>query len=257
MGLPTRPRFWLAAEVIDCRQAGRLLAGISPRSSSLASRQASQSPKASEHKSDLARNAFCFAAGKRWPKLPRMSRSETENSPSPTAEAEPQPAWFCVRTHVKHEHVAAQHLRKSEHLEVFNPRIRFIRPTRVGTICVVESLFPSYIFARFDWRKDFARVNYAPAVAEVVHFGARWPAIPDSVIAELRAIIGPQELRVLKEPAPGDTVQIAGGILHGLKAVVTHVMPGRQRVMVLMDFLGRQTSVELPANQVAKTEIRL
>ena len=186
-----------------------------------------------------------------------MLRANTPRSSSKENQPEAGPAWFCVRTHVKHEHLAAQHLRQFEHVEVFNPRIRFSRPTRQGAISVVEALFPSYIFARFDWHQDLAKVNYAPAVAGVVHFGARWPSIPDHVIAELRATIGPQEIHVVKALAPGDAVQIAGGILHGLKAVVTYIMPGRQRVMVLMDFLGRQTSVELPVSRVAKTEIRI
>ena len=166
-------------------------------------------------------------------------------------------AWFCLRTHVKHEHVAARHLRQIEHVEVFNPRIRFARATRTGAMWIVEALFPSYLFARFAWEIDLARVSYSPGVSGVVHFGARWPTIPDAVIDELRSRLGPADVHVLKDVAPGDAVQIAGGILHGLEAVVTQVMPGRQRVLVLMDFLGRQTAVELPLNRVAKLEVRL
>ena len=166
-------------------------------------------------------------------------------------------AWFCVRTQMKHEHVAARHLRQFEQVEVFNPRIRFSRATRTGVVWVVESLFPNYVFARFDWHTDLAKVNYAPGVAGVVHFGTRWPSIPDPVIEELRARLGSEDLHVIKDIAPGDTVQIAGGVMHGLEAVVTQVMPGRQRVMVLMDFLGRQTAVEIAVNRVAKTEIRI
>jgi transcription antitermination factor NusG len=60
-----------------------------------------------------------------------------------------------------------------------------------------------------------------------------------------------QELR------PGDEVEIAGGAFFGLAAVVTRVMPGRQRVAVLLDFLGRQTTVELDRGQLARNrEIR-
>jgi transcription antitermination factor NusG len=45
---------------------------------------------------------------------------------------------------------------------------------------------------------------------------------------------------------------MAGGIFHGLTAVITQVMPGRERVMVLMDFLGRQTTVEVATNGIVK-----
>jgi transcription antitermination factor NusG len=37
-----------------------------------------------------------------------------------------------------------------------------------------------------------------------------------------------------------------------LNAVVTQVMPGKQRVMVLMDFLGRQSTVEVAAQSIIR-----
>jgi transcription antitermination factor NusG len=37
-----------------------------------------------------------------------------------------------------------------------------------------------------------------------------------------------------------------------LEGVITRVIPARQRVAVLLDFLGRQTAVELPAEQLIK-----
>jgi transcriptional antiterminator RfaH len=82
----------------------------------------------------------------------------------------------------------------------------------------------------------------------VVHFGDRWPIVPEAVIEELRASIGADQVHVIREELrPGEAVQIAGGVFHGLRAVVTRVMPSRERVAVLLEFLGRQTSVELPS----------
>jgi transcription antitermination factor NusG len=87
----------------------------------------------------------------------------------------------------------------------------------------------------------------------VVHFGDRWPTVPDAVIAELRAAVGEEELCVVPgELVPGDEVRIIGGSFQGLHAVVARVMPGRERVAVLMEFLGRQTSIELPASTIIK-----
>jgi transcription antitermination factor NusG len=92
----------------------------------------------------------------------------------------------------------------------------------------------------------------------VVHFGARWPTIPETAIAELKAAMGVDSVKTLsQEFRPGDEVEIAGGAFLGLSAVVTRVMPGRQRVAVLLDFLGRQTTVELDRGQLARNrEIR-
>jgi len=140
-----------------------------------------------------------------------------------------------------------------EDVEVFNPSIRFARPTRNGPLWMTEALFPNYLFARFDWATSLAKVHYAPGISGVVHFGSQWPRIPDSTIEELRASLGPNELHeISKEFQPGEQVKVAGGIFHGLTAVITHLMPGRDRVLVLMDFLGRQTTVELPTDGVVK-----
>jgi transcriptional antiterminator RfaH len=161
--------------------------------------------------------------------------------------------WFCLRAQPKHEHIAAAHLRDLAGVEVFLPRIRFKRATRRGTAMVTEALFPNYLFARFNWQTSLRQVQHARGVRGVVHFGERWPTIDEAIIADLRQAVGDTELCVIPaELAPGDAVEIASGNFQGLEAVVTRVMPNRERVAVLMEFLGRQTSIELPADAVIK-----
>lgn len=165
--------------------------------------------------------------------------------------APPSLAWFCVRTQPRHEHIAAAGLRRNLELEVFLPRVRFKRPTRKGPVWVTEALFMNYLFARFDWGTCLRRVQSARGVAGVVHFGRHWPTIPDTIIAELRAAVGDEEVRVVtNEFNPGDVVEIAAGAFHGLQAIVTRIVPGKQRVAVLLDFLGRQTTLELTGEQL-------
>jgi transcriptional antiterminator RfaH len=166
-------------------------------------------------------------------------------------------AWFCLRTHPKHEHIAAAHLRRHEQIEVLNPRVRFWRATRAGRILVTEALFPNYLFARFDWRNSLNRIHYAPGIGGVVHFGDRWPTIPPEAIEELRRIVGAEEVHEIDdEVKPGEEVEIAGGAFHGLKAVVSQVMPGSRRVVVLLDFLGRQSAVQVPSASIVRSGFR-
>lgn len=165
--------------------------------------------------------------------------------------------WFCVRTQPKHEHIAAASLRHNLELEVFLPRIRFKRPTRQGPAWVTEALFVNYLFARFDQDSCLHRVKHARGVRDVVHFGKHWVSIPETVIADLRAAMGAAEVQVISnEFNPGETVEIAGGAFHGLQAVVTRVLPAKERVAVLLDFLGRQTSVELCSSQLVRQDQR-
>jgi len=162
-------------------------------------------------------------------------------------------AWFCLRTQPKHEHIAAAQLRQDLKIEAFLPRIRFRRSTRSGPAWVTEALFPNYLFVRFDLTARLRQVQAVRGVRCVVHFGSRWPAIPDPVIAELRAALNGEEIKVIsQELNPGDTVEVAAGVFHGFQALVSRVMPQRQRVSVLLDFLGRQTAVELDCRQLIR-----
>ena len=157
------------------------------------------------------------------------------------------PAWFCVRSQPKHEHIAAAHLQREPGIEVYLPRIRFKRATRRGPVWFTEALFPNYLFARFDLAACLRQVCHSRGVRGVVHFGDRWPIVPESVIEELRVTLGGEPVHVIREALqPGETVQIAGGVFHGLRAVITRAMPRRERVAVLLESLGRQTTVELP-----------
>jgi transcriptional antiterminator RfaH len=174
-----------------------------------------------------------------------------ESAPSHAAGA--GPAWFCLRTQPKHEHLAAAGLRKEPDVEVYLPRIRFRRSTRRGPVWFTEALFPSYLFARFDLAVSLRRVCHSRGVRGVVHFGERWPIVPEAAVEELRATLGADQVHVIQnELQPGEAVQIAGGVFHGLQAVVTRVMPSRDRVAVLLEFLGRQTAVELPGEAVIR-----
>jgi len=134
-----------------------------------------------------------------------------------------------------------------EVVDVFLPRIRFQRVTRQGKVWVTEALFPNYLFARFDWHFCLRQVQAARGVAGVIHFGERWPVIPAAIIEELRQTVGTEAIHTIATRLmPGDSVEIADGAMRGLQAVVSRVMPARERVAVLMEILGRPTEVELP-----------
>ena len=164
-------------------------------------------------------------------------------------------AWYCIRSQPKHEHIAAAHLRQEPGIDVYLPRIRFRRSTRLGPMWFTEPLFPNYLFVRFDLQTGLRQVHYTTGVSGVIHFGDHWPEIPGRVIEDLQCVVGPDELHVVDAGvAPGDPVVISGGAFHDLRAVVTRVMPARQRVAVLLEFLGRQTVLELPVGAVVSEE---
>jgi transcriptional antiterminator RfaH len=159
--------------------------------------------------------------------------------------------WYCLRSQPKHEHIAAAHLRMLENVTVFCPRIRFKRATRRGLVWVTEAMFPGYLFARFELSEMHRQVRYAHGVSGIVRFADRYPTIEEGALAELRDHAGAGEIKELSyELSQGDQVNIVNGIFAGLKAVVTQVLPAKERLKVLMDFLGRQIEAEVERSNV-------
>lgn len=179
--------------------------------------------------------------------------AETDSEPDPDSDPADE-AWYCVRARTKAEHLAAANLRGYANLdEVFCPRIRFEKPTRRGKVWFVEALFPGYLFARFDLARDLRAVRAATGVTGVLNFADRYPSLETSFIDELRAEF-PEDgagIRVIsQELASGDEVVLASGAMAGLRTIVTRVMPGQERVRILLDWLGQEREAEISRRDI-------
>ncbi len=165
------------------------------------------------------------------------------------------PQWFCVRAKPKAEHLAAMHLRQlgaDSPLEVFCPRIRFRRPTRRGPRIFCEALFPGYLFARFTLQHQLRAVTYCSAVTGVLQFGGNYPVVPPEFVEALRTEMDDDEVcQVQAELEEGQDIEIGDGPLRGFAGRVLQVHSGRDRVRVLLEFLGREQTVDVEAWKVA------
>lgn len=198
--------------------------------------------------------------GKFWvglrakPKVSGKMKTETAMMFPPSAEPSTHQAeqgWFCVRTHMKHEHIAAAHLKQLLGVDAFNPQLRLLRNTRRGRRWVVESLFPCYVFAFFVLDAMLEKITYTPGVKSLVRFGCHVPAIPARVIMDLQRELAGLPAQVLTDsPEDGEEVEVAAGPFAGSKASVIRVWPGQQRAQILIDVMGRPVPAELHLDQV-------
>lgn len=174
-----------------------------------------------------------------------------------TAERD-EAAWYCARTKPKHEHIAAAGLVRRMGLEVFHPRIRLERATQRGAVRVVEPLFPCYIFVRCALADCLDEIRYMTGVSGVVRFGDRVPRVADGVIEELRQCFERGDEAWAEDGlSPGTEVTVAEGSLMGSQGVVVRVLPARQRVQILLDFLGRPILAEVDRKALALDNCRM
>ncbi len=166
-----------------------------------------------------------------------------------------EPLWFCLKTQPKREHFAALGLRKDLEVNCFAPRLRFRRPTRRGPIWFVEAMFPGYLFAEFVYRERHRDVRYAAGVHQIVQFGEQVAVIDPEIMALLRQRTGEKELVTIdQEIKIGEPIEIAGGPFKGLEAIVTGILPAKERVRVLFDLLNRSVELEAPILNVIPTK---
>ncbi len=166
--------------------------------------------------------------------------------------------WFCLRAQPKRERIAHESLLRLDGVEALLPLIRYCRLRQGKRVCTTEPLFPGYLFARFEPLVRLNAVRYAHGVARIVQFGGRYPHIPNSSADHLREILGPENLLTLECPLePGTEVKIGAGPFRGIDAVVREYLPGKERVRILLDWLGRQIETEISIAAVTLPDSRL
>jgi transcriptional antiterminator RfaH len=176
-------------------------------------------------------------------------RSVTQSSASLALVLEP--VWFCLRTQPKREHLAATALRRQFGVECFSPRLRFRKMTQRGPVWFVEAMFPGYLFAKFTYSTQHRAVEASHGISGIVHFGDRLATLPENIVTALQSRVGSEEIVTLDcSIKVGQSVQIVDGPFQGLDVVVTHLLPAKDRIRVLFDFLGRSVKMEVSMRKV-------
>ena len=162
------------------------------------------------------------------------------------------PAWYALKSQSKREHIAAAAIRARTKLEVFCPRITYIKQTqRRGRVRFTEALFPGYLFVHCEINKHFRNLLAMQGIRGVLRYGSEFPVVPESFINELKNEMPSECWEVAADTLrEGSEVVVAEGPLMNIKAVISGILPASQRVNLLLEFLGRQITMHVPASAV-------
>jgi transcriptional antiterminator RfaH len=162
------------------------------------------------------------------------------------------PRWYVARTQVHAENKAAAHLVR-QGFQIYLPRHlkRRRHARRVDT--VAAPLFPGYLFVAFDiavqrWRSILSTVG----VSGLIFNGDGPAAIATSVIDGLRSNEDNGFIRLPAKPSymPGDKVRVEEGVFRSSFGLFDG-MTSEERIVVLLDLLGRKVRVTLDAEFVS------
>jgi transcriptional antiterminator RfaH len=159
--------------------------------------------------------------------------------------------WYLIHTKPLGEATARLNLERQGY-ETYVPRLAetTVRGGKVRDRVV--ALFPRYLFLHLnEGEQALAPVRSSTGVASVVRFGMRYAIVPDRIVNELRVREDNSGLhRLSKRPLmPGTEVSIRLGPFAGLEGVFEREA-GTDRVLVLLQLLGQDVRVGIPAQSI-------
>ena len=160
--------------------------------------------------------------------------------------------WYVIHTHSKQEDRADSNL-KVLGVQIFNPKIREFRYNQfsITPACMMKSLFPRYIFARFNINDLYHKVRFTRGVYSVVSFGDDPTPVAEEIITLLQSNVNEEGVvRIAEELKLGDRVMIKDGPLKNFVGVFEREMKDSDRIRVLLETVSYQAHIEIGRNMV-------
>jgi transcriptional antiterminator RfaH len=161
--------------------------------------------------------------------------------------------WYVVHTQPQNETRAEINLRR-QGFATYLPRYQRTRRHARKTETVTRPLFPRYLFVGLDLARDRWRaIQSTFGVSNLIFAGETPLAMPEGIVDQIRARESGDGFVTLGLPAgigPGSRVRLIDGIFADSKGVLERIAEDR-RVTILLELLGRQVRVNVPAASLA------
>jgi transcriptional antiterminator RfaH len=161
--------------------------------------------------------------------------------------------WHLVLSKRSSEEVAKMQLERQGY-SVYLPRLQAKVLRRGKWRERIVALFPRYLFVQLDSLvQSLGPIRSTIGVANIVRFGVEYAIVPNSIVNGLVEHEDPQtrlhKLRIGAWFKHGSAVRIAAGALSGLEGIFQYE-DGNDRVVVLLNLLGRETCVRVDSGCV-------
>jgi len=160
--------------------------------------------------------------------------------------------WYVIQTKPKKEEEAKSYL-SSKGVEVFGPLMEnfLLRNGRMSK--ELKSLFPGYIFGKFDLAQNYPLVRWAKGVKKVLGFGEYPTPISEEVVEIIRERTDTRGVVRLKSQfQANDVIRIKTGPLKDLLGIFERWMPDGERVRILLSLMSYQPVVEMHYSMIEK-----
>jgi transcriptional antiterminator RfaH len=188
--------------------------------------------------------ALCFTVRRFMNSINPINSSNPSNTPL---------AWYVIQTKPKKEEEAKSYL-STKGVEIFYPLMEnfLIRNGKINK--ELKSLFPGYIFGRFNLEEDYALVRWGRGVKKVLGLGGNYPtSVSDEVVEIIKRRTDSQGIvRKSYHFEANDRVRVKTGPLKDLIGIFERWVSDSDRVRVLLNLIGYQPSIELHYSMIEK-----
>ncbi len=156
------------------------------------------------------------------------------------------PAWYAVQTRSRHEAKVQSGL-EARGFEVFLPRIT-VRSRRRDRFQLVEApLFPGYLFVHTGlsaWA--YGDIIRHCGVVRILGSKGRCTPVESEVLTSIHLLLeSGRSAYPWPRLVPGRRIRVVGGPLSGAVGTIWRCKPGKRRLVVGLELLGRSIAVDL------------
>lgn len=161
-------------------------------------------------------------------------------------------SWFVIQTKPANEARVEKNL-LNQQINVFLPGYAVYQCSGGRVVQQIRPLFPSYIFARLDLDLHYYKVKWTRGVNKILGNGVGPLPVSDRVIETIRERVGEDNLVKLEDGwKEGDLVRISSGPFRDLIGVFQKQMSDKGRVLILLNLIGADVSVQISKWQIKK-----
>jgi transcriptional antiterminator RfaH len=163
--------------------------------------------------------------------------------------------WYVVYAKPRQEAVAKKNLDRQGY-RTYLPLVSQARRRNGRRVTVVAPMFPRYLFIYLDNRSDnWGPIRSTRGVISLVRFGQAAAQVPDNLVTALHGREDERGIQRLptEEYRPGSAVRITDGSFSGYQGVFL-AKTGRDRVVLLLDILGKHTRATVSVDAIEPGE---
>jgi transcriptional antiterminator RfaH len=159
-------------------------------------------------------------------------------------------SWYLAASKTREEFRAVEHL-FNQGIKAFAPSINIEKIQAGRKIVVSEAMFKGYIFVNlFPEHELWHKVRSTRGVRDWVRFANKVAKVPCSLVDSLIQQNAENKFKVIKKCFNlGDKVEVMSGPFKGLSGLY-QTSCGETRSLILIDFLGKQSRLELENKQI-------